>query len=101
MPDEPEYEASPSRTDRTSTSKPLAIGAVLVLILAAALVWRFTQRSPQEEVPPPVPAASAPSAESTSRPEPPAPLTNLPPLDASDPTVRQHLLPLSSAPEWA
>lgn len=40
--DEPEYEASPSRTDRNSTSKPLAIGAVVVLILAAALVFRFT-----------------------------------------------------------
>lgn len=101
MPEEPEYEPSPTRTDRTSTTKPLAVGAVLVLIFAAALLFRFTQRAPPAEAPAPMPEASAPSAEPASRPDPAAPLPSLPALDASDPTVRQHLLPLSSAPEWA
>lgn len=102
MPEEPEYEASPSPSDRSAPgSKPLAIGAVLVLILAAVLVYRFTRGPAPAEAPSPAPEASAPPVEPAPSPQPPAPPLNLPPLDASDPVMREHLLPLSSAPEWA
>lgn len=100
MPEEPEYEASPKITSRRPTKRPFVAGVLVVLTFAAALLFRLTRPSPPPETPPPVPEASEPSAESPSTPNAAA-LPSLPPLDASDPTIRQHLLSLSLGPEWA
>jgi hypothetical protein len=83
----------PSRTRRTFV--PLALGAIAVLIVAAAFVIVRHRRSERVEAPTAQTAAAARVRQQ------PAEVTTLPPLDETDPLVRQLVRALSTHPAVA
>jgi len=83
----------------------IAGAVVLILLLAAGGLWLWRGRPAAEPVigAPPAPAAEGGAGRASATPAPPGepPLGDLPPLDGSDPFVRELAAALTSSPRLA